>query len=442
MLEQLRDNLDSVFKSFRGQGKITEKHIADAMRDIRRTLLEADVNYAVAKDFIKKVNEKAIGTRVLNSITPGQQIIKIIHEEMIDLLGAENSALNLGGLPPAVIMVVGLQGSGKTTFVAKLAQNLKAQGKKPLVVAADVYRPAAIEQLIALGRQTGIPVFSEAGNNAVTICQHAIQQARETNINVVILDTAGRLHIDTDMMAEVRRIQETVNPREILFVADGMTGQDAVNAAGSFDKQLSLTGIILTKMDGDTRGGAALSIRAVTGKPIKFISTGEKVSDLEIFYPDRFASRILGKGDIISLVEKAQESFDQREAEKLQTKLMKNQFTLTDFQKQLKMIKKMGPLSSLMDMIPGAASLKNAQVDEKQLVRTEAILNSMTLDERESPQIINASRRKRIARGSGTTVADVNRLLNQFDQMKKMMKKFKNMKMPRNILSQMPRGKV
>ncbi|MGC9512903.1 MAG: signal recognition particle protein [Fidelibacterota bacterium] len=439
MLEQLRENLDGVLKKLRGQGTITESNIQDAMREVRRTLLEADVNFTVARDFIRTVTEKALGVRVLKSITPGQQIIKIIHEELTRILGEEHIPLNLGGLPPAVLMLVGLQGSGKTTLAAKLGLHLKSLGKRPLLVAADVYRPAAIDQLVKLGIETGIPVHAEKGVDPLTICRNAMDKARQDNTNVVIVDTAGRLHIDEKMMGELQSLQNFLHPREILFVADGMIGQDAVNSAHEFNQQLSVTGLVLTKMDGDTRGGAALSIKSVTGKPVKFISSGEKPGDLEPFYPDRFADRILGKGDIVSLVEKAQEAVDEKEAEKLEQKLRKNQFTLTDFQKQLRMVKKMGPLGSLMEMIPGFSRLKNVQVDENHFIRTEAILNSMTFQEREMPQVINASRRKRIARGSGTQVSDVNRLLNQFEQMKKMMKKMNKMKLPGKGFN-MPRG--
>jgi signal recognition particle subunit SRP54 len=439
MLEQLRENLEGVLKKLRGQGKITESNIQDAMREVRRTLLEADVNFTVAREFTRTVTEKALGVQVLKSITPGQQIIKIIHEELIRLLGEENVPLNLGGLPPAVIMLTGLQGSGKTTFAAKLGLYLENNGKRPLLVAADVYRPAAIDQLVKLGQDTGIPVYAEKGVEPASICRNALQNARKDNTNVVIVDTAGRLHVDKKMMEELRDLQQLLHPREILFIADGMIGQDAVNAAREFNEQLAVTGLVLTKMDGDTRGGAALSIKSVTGKPIKFISSGEKPEDLDSFHPARFADRILGKGDIVSLVEKAQDSVDEKEAEKLEQKLRKNQFTLTDFQKQLKMLKKMGPLGSLMEMIPGFNRLKNVQVDENHFIRTEAILNSMTFQEREMPQVINASRRKRIARGSGTQVSDVNRLLNQFEQMKKMMKKMNKMKLPGKGLT-MPRG--
>jgi signal recognition particle subunit SRP54 len=405
--------------------------------EVSRTLLEADVNYTVAKTFIANVKEKALGEKVLTSITPGQLVVKIIHDEMIDLLGEAHVPLQLDGLPPAMIMVVGLQGSGKTTFVAKLAKQLKEDGKRPMMVAGDIYRPAAIDQLEVLGKSIGVPVYREDSKNAVKICKHALDEARKSDVNVLIFDTAGRLHIDDAMMDEVNSIHKELKPKEILFVADGMIGQDAVNAAKAFNERLDVTGIVLTKLDGDTRGGAALSIRSVTGKPIKYISMGETLDDLERFYPDRFANRILGKGDVVSLVEKAQEAFDEKEAEKLEKKIKKNAFDLQDFQNQLNSLKKMGPLSSLVDMIPGAANLKNAQVDEKQFARTQAILNSMTVKEKEKPGIINASRRKRIAAGSGTHVADVNRLLNQFDQMKKMMKRVNKMKLPKQAMGKM-----
>jgi signal recognition particle subunit SRP54 len=437
MLEQLRDNLQAIFKNLRGQGKITEQNVSEALREVRRTLLEADVNYTVAKTFIANVKEKALGEKVLTSITPGQLVVKIIHDEMIDLLGEAHVPLQLDGLPPAMIMVVGLQGSGKTTFVAKLAKQLKEDGKRPMMVAGDIYRPAAIDQLEVLGKSIGVPVYREDSKNAVKICKHALDEARKSDVNVLIFDTAGRLHIDDAMMDEVNSIHKELKPKEILFVADGMIGQDAVNAAKAFNERLDVTGIVLTKLDGDTRGGAALSIRSVTGKPIKYISMGETLDDLERFYPDRFANRILGKGDVVSLVEKAQEAFDEKEAEKLEKKIKKNAFDLQDFQNQLNSLKKMGPLSSLVDMIPGAANLKNAQVDEKQFARTQAILNSMTVKEKEKPGIINASRRKRIAAGSGTHVADVNRLLNQFDQMKKMMKRVNKMKLPKQAMGKM-----
>jgi len=437
MLEQLRDNLQAVFKNLRGQGKITEQNIALALRDVRRTLLEADVNYGVARSFIDAVKEKALGEKVLTSITPGQQVIRIIHEEMVHLLGEAQVPLKLDGLPPAMIMVVGLQGSGKTTFAAKLAKQLKSSGKRPLLVAADIYRPAAVEQLQILGERSDVPVYREDSRDVLRICRNALAQARNSDVNVLIFDTAGRLHIDDAMMEELSAIHRELKPRELLFVADGMIGQDAVNAAKAFNARLDITGIVLTKMDGDTRGGAALSIRSVTGKPIKYISAGETTEDLEAFYPERFAGRILGKGDVLSLVEKAQEAFDEKEAEKLEKKLRKNSFDLHDFRDQLKMLKKMGPLSSLMDMIPGAAKLKNAEIDEKQFLRTAAILDSMTREEKSRPEIINAGRRRRIAAGSGTQVSDVNRLLNQFEQMKKMMKQMNRMKLSKQALQKM-----
>ncbi len=437
MLEQLRDNLQSIFKNLRGLGKITEQNVSEALREVRRTLLEADVNYTVAKSFIARVKEKALGEKVLTSITPGQLVVKIIHDEMINLLGEAHVPLQLDGLPPAMIMVVGLQGSGKTTFVAKLAKQLKESGKRPMLVAADIYRPAAIDQLVVLGQRIGVPVYREDSKNAVKICKHALAEARQSDVNVLIFDTAGRLHIDDTMMDEVGNIHKELKPKEILFVADGMIGQDAVNAAKAFNERLDISGIVLTKLDGDTRGGAALSIRSVTGKPIKYISLGETLDDLELFYPDRFANRILGKGDVVSLVEKAQEAFDEKEAEKLEKKIKKNAFDLQDFQNQLKSLKKMGSLSSLVDMIPGAQKFKNAQVDESQFARTQAILNSMTNKEKEKPNIINASRRKRIAVGSGTQVMDVNRLLNQFDQMRKMMKRVNKMKLPKQAMGNM-----
>lgn len=438
MLEQLKENLEGIFKDLRGQGKITEKNIDDTLREVRRTLLEADVNFSVAKEFISRVKEKSLGVTVIKSISPGQQIIKIFHSELINLLGKENVPLKLDGLPPSVIMVVGLQGSGKTTFVSKLAKHLRDQGKNPMMVAADVYRPAAIDQLEKLGKQISMPVYSKSRKNPVKICKNAIKLARKDATDVVILDTAGRLHIDEEMMKELQKINKEVDSNEILFVADGMIGQDAVNAADKFNSMLPISGIVLTKLDGDARGGAALSIREVTKKPIKFVSVGEKISDLEKFYPERFAGRILGKGDIVSFVEKAQETINDKEADKLEKKIRKNEFDLLDFQKQLKMIRKLGPLSSLMEMIPGASKFKNVQVDEKRVDNIAAIMNSMTIQEKEIPNIINASRKKRIARGSGLGVVDVNRLLNQFKQMKKMMKKMNKMGFSKKGLDQIP----
>ncbi len=441
MLEQLKENLEGIFKNLRGQGKITEKNIDDTLREVRRTLLEADVNFSVAKEFIARVKERALGVTVIKSISPGQQVIKIFHSELIKLLGEESVPLKLDGLPPSVIMVVGLQGSGKTTFVAKLAKHLRDNGKTPMMVAADTYRPAAIEQLEKLGKQISIPVYSKSRKNPVKICKNAIKSARKDDTNVVILDTAGRLHIDEDMMKELQNINNEVAPNEILFVADGMIGQDAVNAADKFNSMLPISGVVLTKIDGDARGGAALSIREVTKKPIKFVSVGEKISDLERFYPERFAGRILGKGDVVSLVEKAQQAIDDNEAEKLAKKISKNEFDLLDFQKQLKMIRKLGPLSSLIEMIPGASKLKNAQIDEKRVDSIVAIMNSMTIKEKVAPNIIDASRKKRIARGSGLGVVDVNRLLNQFKQMKQMMKKMNKMGFSKKGLNQIPLSK-
>ena len=438
MLEQLKENLEGIFKDLRGQGKITEKNIDDTLREVRRTLLEADVNFSVAKEFISRVKERALGVTVIKSISPGQQIIKIFHSELINLLGKGNVPLKLDGLPPSVIMVVGLQGSGKTTFVAKLAKYLRDRGKNPMMVAADVYRPAAIEQLEKLGKQISIPVYSKSRKNPVKICKNAIKSSRNDKTDVVILDTAGRLHIDEEMMKELQKINKEVEPSEILFVADGMIGQDAVNAADKFNSMLPISGIVLTKIDGDAKGGAALSIREVTNKPIKFVSVGEKISDLEKFYPERFASRILGKGDIVSFVEKAQKTIDDKEAEKLEKKIRKNEFDLLDFQKQLKMIRKLGSLSSLMEMIPGASKFKNVQVDEKRVDNIAAIMNSMTIKEKEAPNIIDANRKKRIARGSGLGVVDVNRLLNQFKQMKKMMKKMNKMGFSKKGFDQIP----
>jgi len=438
MLEQLKENLEGIFKDLRGQGKITEKNIDDTLREVRRTLLEADVNFSVAKEFISRVKERALGVTVIKSISPGQQIIKIFHSELINLLGKGNVPLKLDGLPPSVIMVVGLQGSGKTTFVAKLAKYLRDKGKNPMMVAADVYRPAAIEQLEKLGKQISIPVYSKSRKNPVKICKNAIKSSRNDKTDVVILDTAGRLHIDEEMMKELQKINKEVEPNEILFVADGMIGQDAVNAADKFNSMLPISGIVLTKIDGDERGGAALSIREITNKPIKFVSVGEKISDLEKFYPERFASRILGKGDIVSFVEKAQKTIDDKEAEKLEKKIRKNNFDLLDFQKQLKMIRKLGSLSSLMEMIPGASKFKNVQVDEKRVDNIAAIMNSMTIKEKEAPNIIDANRKKRIARGSGLGVVDVNGLLNQFKQMKKMMKKMNKMGFSKKGFDQIP----
>ncbi len=426
MLEDLTQKLENAFKKLRGYGKLTEENIADSLKEIRRALLEADVNYKVVKDFIAAVQEKAVGEEVLRSVTPGQMIVKIVHDEMVRLLGISTMDIKTAGIPPTILMLCGLQGSGKTTFAGKLAHYLKKRGRKPMLVAADVYRPAAIEQLKVLGRSLDVPVYDEGVGDPVKIAFNAISAARQQFCDTIILDTAGRLHIDQEMMDELVRVKSRVRPHEILFVADGMTGQDAVNTATEFAGKLDFNGVVLTKMDGDARGGAALSIRAVTGKPIKFISIGEKMDELEQFHPDRIASRILGMGDVVTLVEKAQDGIDQAKAKKLEEKLKRAEFDLEDFLDQLQQIKKMGSLESLLKMIPGVGrQIKNAQVDERGLVRVEAIINSMTKEERRNPKILNGSRRKRIAMGSGTRVQDVNQLMSQFQQMKKMMKQMK-----------------
>jgi len=439
MLEDLTGKLEGIFKKLRGHGKLSPQNIADSMKEIRRALLEADVNYKVVKDFINAVQERAVGQEVLNSVTPGQMIVKIVHDELVRLLGQTNAQIKSAGMPPTIVMLAGLQGCGKTTFAGKLAGYFRSKGKHPMMVAADVYRPAAIEQLKVVGKSINIPVYDEGAGDPVKICKNAIGEARKAGSDLLILDTAGRLHIDETMMAELEQIKKQLSPQEILFVADGMTGQDAVNTAKTFLEKLKFDGIVLTKLDGDTRGGAALSIRAVTEKPIKFISIGEKLDAIEPFHPDRMASRILGMGDVISLVEKAQDTIDEKEAKKLEKKLLKNEFTLEDFFSQLQQIKKMGPLDQLLGMIPGAgANLKGAQVDEGAFTRIEAIINSMTIKERQNPKILNGSRRKRIAGGSGTRVQDVNRLLNQFNQMKKMIKNMK--RMPFKKMAKMPMG--
>ncbi|TKJ39786.1 signal recognition particle protein [candidate division LCP-89 bacterium B3_LCP] len=439
MFEQLTERFDSFFRKLRSHGKLTEDNIRQTMREIRRILLEADVNFKVTKDFIARVQEKALGHEVLKSITPGQQVVKIIHNELITLLGEGLAKLELSGLPPVPVMIVGLQGSGKTTLCAKLALHLRRKGRFPLLAAADVYRPAAIDQLKQLGKQIDIPVWAPGEIDPVKICTDALSEAKRSSYDVVLLDTAGRLHIDDEMMQELERIRDAVKPPEILYIADGMTGQDAVKAAQEFQNRLDFNGIILTKMDGDARGGAALSIRAVTGKPIRFIGTGEKPDALEEFHPDRMASRILGMGDVLTLVEKAQENVDQEEAEKLATKLAKQGFTFEDFLSQLNQIKKMGPLEDLLGMIPGLGKqMKNLNLDERELQKTEAIVYSMTLEERRKPNIINGSRRKRIAAGSGTRVQDVNQLLNQFNQLKSMMKRMGKAKGHQGVLPKMP----
>ena len=422
MFEDLSIKLETALKKVRGQGKLTEKNISDSLREIRRVLLDADVNYKVAKEFIEKVSEKALGKEVIASITPGQLITKIIFDELTLLLGGSQTELNLNPSGLTSILIVGLQGSGKTTFTAKLTNRLMKLNRKVLLVAADVYRPAAIDQLKLLGEKINTKVFSLEEKDAKKVSTEALSFAKANNYNTVIFDTAGRLHVDEGMMNEVADIKNIVKPTETLFVVDSMTGQDAVNSAKAFNEKVNFDGIVLTKLDGDARGGAALSIRSVVGKPIKFVSNGEKTDDLEVFFPDRLASRILGKGDVVSLVEKAQQSFDESEAEKLEEKFRKNKFDFDDFLKQIKVIKKMGSLSSLLGMIPGLSpQMRNAQIDDKAFVKVEAIINSMTFEERHKPKVLNGNRRKRIARGSGTSIQDVNRLVKQFNDMQKMM---------------------
>ena len=427
--EGLSDKLSAVFKKMRSRGKLKESDIKEVMREVRLALLEADVNFKVAKDFIAAVSEKAVGDEVLESLTPSQQVIKIVHEEMTRLMGSENVRVKFSNKLPTIIMMCGLQGSGKTTHCAKLARHFKEMGKRPLLVACDVYRPAAIKQLQVVGEAVRVPVFEMGQISPVEIAKNAIRRAKDHGDDIVILDTAGRLHIDEELMGELRELKETVSPHEILLVVDAMTGQDAVNVAKSFDEALDLSGVILTKLDGDTRGGAALSIRAVTGKPIKLAGMGEKLDQLEPFYPDRMASRILGMGDMLTLIEKAQGAVDEKKAKELEQKLRKNDFTLNDLLEQMKQIKGMGPLGQVLGMIPGIkVDDEQARQGEKELKRTEAIIQSMTPAEREKPSIVSPSRKRRIAAGSGTRVEDVNRLLRQFEQMQKMMKQLSSKK--------------
>lgn len=428
--EGLSDRLQEVFKKLRGKGKISEEDVKIAMREVRLALLEADVNYKVVKSFVATISERAVGQEVIQSVTPGQQIVKIVYDEMTKLMGGSETKLNMSSKPPTVFMAVGLQGAGKTTTVAKLARNLVKQGRRPLLVAADVYRPAAIKQLQVLGEQVGVPVFSMGQANPVNIAKASLEYAYSNNRDIVIIDTAGRLHINEELMDELIQIQKAVEPHETLLVVDSMTGQDAVNVAEAFHAQLGITGLILTKLDGDTRGGAALSVKAVTGRPIKLVGMGEKLDALETFYPDRMASRILGMGDILSLVEKAQENFDETKAREMEMKIRKQEFTLEDFMEQMQQVKKMGPLQDLLGMIPGMGKqLKGmeTQIDEKQLSNVEAIIQSMTPEERRNPALLNGSRKKRIALGCGAKVQDVNRLLKQFDESRKLMKQFTDM---------------
>lgn len=430
MFEDLTIKLEGIFKKLRGRGKLSESNIKDALREVRRALLEADVNFKVAKDFVSQVESKAVGQEVLRSITPGQQIVKIVNGELTALLGKERVEVKFSAQPPTVFMLIGLQGSGKTTACGKLARYYGKKGRFPLLVAADVYRPAAKDQLKILGKMLNIPVFS-SGDDPVKICKASVGHARKEGRDLVIIDTAGRLHIDEPLMLELSKIKKAVPPQEIILVADAMTGQDAVNIAKTFDEKIGLDGIFLTKMDGDARGGAALSIRAVTGKPIKFVGAGEKLDQLEMFYPDRMASRILGMGDVVSLVEKAEEAVSSEEAQKLEKKLRKEAFTLDDFYDQLQQLKKMGPLESILEMIPGMGGkmMRGLKIDEKAMVRVEAMINSMTREERQKPHVIDGSRRRRIAQGSGTSVQNVNQLLKQFVMMQKMIKNVSKMDM-------------
>jgi signal recognition particle subunit SRP54 len=431
MLDNLGGRFRDIVKKVKGHGKLTEDNVKAILKEVRLALLEADVNYKVVKQFIAKVKEKSLGEQVMTGINPGQQFVKIVHDELVELLGGTNARLTKSNKPPTVIMLAGLQGAGKTTFAAKLAKYFKKKGEKPHLVGADVYRPAAKKQLQVLGEQIGVSVSTIMdSSDAVEICEQGLASAKAENATYVILDTAGRLHIDESLMDELKNIKKKTRPQEILLVVDAMTGQDAVNVADNFNQAINIDGVILTKLDGDARGGAALSIKAVTNKPIKFVGVGEKLEDIELFHPDRLASRILGMGDVVSLVEKAQEAIDVDEAQRLEEKLRKQEFDLDDFLKQLQNIKKLGPISNLLKMIPGADQLGDLAPAEKEMKKVEAIIQSMTKGERRKPKVINASRKKRIAKGSGTTVHEVNKLLNQFTQMKKVMKMFGGGAMP------------
>lgn len=432
MFDSLSEKLEKAFKTLRGQGKLTEENVRESVKDVRRALLDADVNFKVVKQFIAGVEEKAYGQETLRSVAPGEQIVKIIHDELVNILGGQNAPIEFRGTP-GKILLCGLQGSGKTTLAGKIALHYQKKGQRPLMVAADIYRPAAVKQLQVLGQQINVPVF-HVDKKPPQICAEAIEYARANNLTLIIFDTAGRLHIDEELMQELSDIKKKVTPDEILLVADSMTGQDAVNVAAQFNQTLDLTGVALTKLDGDARGGAALSIRHITGKPIKLVSVGEKLSDLELFYPERMSSRILGMGDIVSLVEKAQETIDVTEAAKLEKKLRKEAFTFDDFYQQLQQLKKMGSLESILKMIPGVSSqMRNVEIDESQMKRVEAIILSMTFEERNRPQVLNGSRRARIADGSGTSIQEVNRLVKQFQQMQKMIKQMRGGKLKRMI---------
>ncbi|MFN5024412.1 MAG: signal recognition particle protein [Bacteroidota bacterium] len=439
MFENLSSKLDKAFKTLKGQGKISEINVAETIKEIRKALIDADVNYKIAKTFTDNVKEKALGQNVLTSVSPGQLMVKIVNDELTELLGGKTEDINISGTP-SIILMAGLQGSGKTTHSAKLANYLKKKGRTVMLAACDVYRPAAIEQLKVLGQQLEVPVYWEEGNkNPVSIAEHALKEARQQGAKVLIVDTAGRLSVDEEMMREIGQIKKALNPQEILFVVDSMTGQDAVNTAKAFNDVLDFTGVILTKLDGDTRGGAALSIKSVVNKPIKFVGTGEKIEALELFHPDRMAQRILGMGDIVTLVEKAQQVFDEEEAAKLQKKLMKDQFTFEDFYSQIQQIKKMGNLKDLMGMIPGVGkAVKDLDISDDAFKGIEAIINSMTPAERKTPDIINGNRRKRISMGSGTDIQQVNQLLKQFEEMRKMMRSMNKLQGAGRAMPKMP----
>lgn len=441
--EGLSSRLQEITRKMRGEARITESNMKDMLREVKLALLEADVNYKIVKEFINNVQEKALGQNVMKSLKPGEQVVKIVRDELTELLGGTESKINISPNPPTVIMLVGLQGSGKTTTAGKLANLLRKQGKKPLLVACDVYRPAAIKQLQVVGAQLNIPVYSEENNkDVVTIARRAISTAISKLNDVVILDTAGRLHVDEELMQELKNLKNSVKPHEILLVIDAMTGQDAVNVATDFNTKVGIDGVILTKLDGDTRGGAALSVKKVTGAPIKFVGTGEKLSELEVFYPDRMASRILGMGDVLSIIDKAEQALDMEQAEKLEEQLRKNKFDLNDYLLQLQQIKKMGSFSSILKMLPGMNKLKDIKVDDKEFDKIEAIINSMSAEERSNPKILNGSRRKRIAKGSGRQVSEINKFMESFEMTQKMMKQMKNKGSMRKMMKNMKLDKI